>query len=194
MAVSTLVDMRSARSSFVSGLMVVALLGTALVSCSDADADGQAAGSRALPPLGAPLNCDDPIDVVDSVPDEYSAFSDVVALPTGEDQLQRGRSGPDNDLESRRMFSKMGLLVRPGTTFQIHVGPASQGNALIHWGNAGTDDPVGSIAVETCAGDSDTWIVFPGGVWTLDPACVDLLVITDSDQEQLQLPIAADCS
>ena len=176
----------------VRSLLAVSLSCAVVVSCSDSD--GQTATPSGLPSLGAPFNCRAPIDVIDVLPDGYEAFADVVALPDGSDVMQGGRSGPDNDLGSRRAFSKMGLLIRPGTSFQIHVGPVSQGNALIHWGNAGNDDPVGSIAVESCSGDPDTWIVFPGGVWTLEPACVELIVLTDVAQEPISLPISTTCS
>jgi len=137
---------------------------------------------------GVPFNCDDAIDVVETLPDNYSAFADAMALPTDVETMQRGRSSTDG-----RRFSKMGLIIRPGTTFQIHVAPTSQGNALIHWGNAGINDPSESIAVESCGGDPETWIAFPGGVWTLEPACVTLLVTTEVEREQLELPISMTC-
>lgn len=145
--------------------------------------------------LGAPFNCDDPIDsVVGSPPAGYQTSVGVVALPDGDEQLQRGRTGMDNDADSRRRFSKMGLglLVRPGSSFELHVGPRSQGNALIHWGNAGTDDPVGSLSID-CDGDPERWLVYPGGVWTLEPECVQLLIRIADDTDEINLPIDTTC-
>ncbi len=171
--------------------LLIAVLMIVLASCSDSET--QSVERSELPPLGAPFNCEDPPFVVDSLPVNFSEFAGVMALPNAVDKMQRGRSGPDNDLDSRRAFSKMGLFVRPGLTFQIHVGAGSQGNALIHWGNAGSDDPVSSIAVGGCEGDDGTWLGYPGGVWTLDPACVELLVATVDERAQVLLPIGASC-
>ena len=97
------------------------LLGITAVACTSTDAD-----TNNLPPLGDSFNCDDPIDVLQQPPDAYTTVADVVALPVTGDRPQGGRVGPDNDAGSRRAFSKMGLLVRPATTFQIHVAPSSQ--------------------------------------------------------------------
>lgn len=147
-----------------------------------------------LPPLGASFNCDDPIDAVEDPPGSYMTVADVVALPGTGDMLQRGRVGPDNDAGSRRSFSKMGLLLRPATTFQIHVAPDSQRNALIQWGNVDANEPVGSIAVASCPGDTNDWLVYPGGVWTLEPACVELVVLTTETAETVRLPLGAPCT
>ena len=147
-----------------------------------------------LPPLGDSFNCDDPIDVMKELPASYVTVADVVALPGAGDVLQRGHAGPDDDAGSRRAFSKVGLLLRPATTFQIHVAPDSQRNALIQWGNVDANVPVGSIAVAACPGDTNDWIVYPGGVWTLDPACVELVVLTAKGAETVRLPVGAPCA
>ena len=172
-----------------TGWRLVATL--ALVAAGAACSSGDE--SSDLPPLGDPFNCEDPIEVLNELPDSYSTVADVIALPGTGDILQRGRSGPDNDLESRRAFSKMGLLIRPGTMFQIHVAPDSQRNALIEWGNV-NNAPVSSISVASCPGDANQWLVYPGGVWTLDPTCVELVVLTADASETIRLPIGVPCS
>ena len=146
-----------------------------------------------LPQLGKPFNCDDPIDAVAKLPDSYVIVADVVALPDASDLLQREPVRPDNDANFSRAFSKMGLLLRPASTFQIHVAPDSQQNALIEWGNVDAEEPVASIAVGSCSGDTDEWLVYPGGVWTLEPACVELVVVTAQTSEIVRLPLAAPC-
>ncbi|MEQ1874335.1 MAG: hypothetical protein ABL953_11460 [Ilumatobacteraceae bacterium] len=148
--------------------------------------------SSDLTPLGAPFICDEPIDVLQEVPETYVSVADVVALPGDGEVLQRGRTGTDYDPESLYTFSKMGLLIRPGATFQIHVAPDSLGNALIEW-NIEDEHLVGSIAVSSCPGDPSVWLAYPGGVWTLEPACVELIVITADATGTIRLPVGVAC-
>lgn len=162
----------------------VILLALGAVACSDDEAE--------LPPLGAPFDCTDPIDVLDDVPDGYREFGGVVALPQG-DQLQLGGSGMESDVGSSRRFAKFGLLIRPQEDFQLHVGPESQYNALIDWGNTVADRPAGSLAFSGCPGEPDTWLVYPGGVWLYEPSCTDLVVITAKAAETFSLPVGAEC-
>ena len=164
--------------------MPVVLLALGAVGCGDDES--------ALPPLGAPFDCAEPIDVLDDLPDGYREFGGVVALPQGE-QLQLGRSGMDFDLGSSRRFAKFGLLIRPQADFQMHVGPESQFNALIDWGNTADGRPAGSLAFSSCPGDSDTWLVYPGGVWLYEPSCTELVVITTKTSAALRLPGGAEC-
>lgn len=168
-------------------------------ACSSGDDD------PSLPALGSSFSCGDPIGAFDDLPDDYRSVSEVVAFPTA-DLLQRGRIGPDNDPGSARAFSKFGLVVRAGAVFQIHVAGDSQANALVHWGNTGPDDPVSSISVGGCEGSCDSlvqpgcpagddwdWVVYPGGVWTLEPACVSLVVLTGSETAVVDLPVGERC-
>lgn len=37
------------------------------------------------------------------------------------------------------------------------------------------------------------WLVYAGGVWILEPGCVNLMVVTASGQAELDLPIGANC-
>jgi len=164
----------------VAGLVVGALV---IGACSSS---GQEVGI-----LGAELDCANSIDTVAELPTDYVELAGVVALPDLETH-QLGRRGPDGDPDSSRRFAKMGLLICPDTTFELHVGPGSQGNALIGWGNVGDPGPVGSLSVDGCTWDA-AWSVFAGGVWVLEPDCVNLLVVTASGQTELDLPIGASC-
>jgi len=167
---------------------------TILVAAGSACSGTGDVSSSSLPPLSATFSCEAPIDVVGEPPASYSIIADVVALPGADDVLQRGRIGPDNDAGSRRAFSKMGLPVRPSTTFQIHVAPDRQPNTLIQWVNVGENEPVGSIAVDSCTGDVDEWLVYPGGAWTLGPACVELIVLTAEATDEVRLPLGVACT
>ena len=146
-----------------------------------------------VPLLGRPFNCDEPIDVLTKLPDSYVIVAGVVALPGASDILQRSPVVLEGDPNFPRAFSKMGLLLRPATTFQISVAPDSRQNALIGWGTNDPEEAVGSIAVGSCSGDTHEWLVYPGGVWTLDPACVELLIVTEQASEIVRLPLDAPC-
>lgn len=178
--------------------LLLAVVGAGCTSADDASEPG-------LPTLGAPFSCGEPIDAFDDLPEGYRAVGEVVAFPT-EELLQRGRTGPDNDPGSARSFSKLGLVVRAGAVFQIHVAGDSQANALLHWGNTGPNDPVSSIAVPGCEGTCDSlvqpgcpdgedrdWVVYPGGLWTLEPACVSLIVLTGAERAVVDLPAGERC-
>ncbi len=176
--------------------LVLALGGVLLVLTPTACASGTGVSAVQRGELGVALDCATSIDTVDGdgmdgLPD-YEVVSDVVALPTGRGHGQ-GRTGTDDDPESARRFSKMGLLVRPGTSFLLHVAGGSQGNASITWG--GMQAPVSSVSVDDCDGPADTWLVFAGGIWVLEPDCVDVLVITDDQVATIRVPIAVpDCT
>ena len=155
--------------------------------------------------LGQSFACDGPIAVVDQLPDDYYPVSDVVAFPS-DDELQRGGLGLDNDPGSARSFSKFGLFVRAGADFQIHVAGDSQANALIGWSNVGLPGPVSSIAVDGCPGSCEStgqpecpagvtgqWAAYPGGIWTLEPSCVSLVILTADTTSTVKLPVGERC-
>jgi hypothetical protein len=77
-------------------------------------------------------------------------------------------------------------------SFELRV-PESQFNALIDWGNTADGRPAGSLAFSSCPGDSDTWLVYPGGVWLYEPSCTELVVITTKTSAALRLPGGAEC-
>ena len=55
------------------------------------------------------------------------------------------------------------------------------------WDNTGSIDPASPLRLQNCQG-SRTWLVYPGGVWTIEPACVTLLVLTDTARPQPMCP------
>lgn len=184
-----------------SVLVTAALSASAFVGCSfGASSDEQAEENSS-----AALDCRDPIDILDVVPDGYEAVADVVALPNAE-VLRRGPNQYESESGKQFSFSKMGLVVRSRATFRIEVADASRGGALLRWGNTGDSEPVASLEVDACAGrclsaeqpgcpegESGEWVVFPGGLWTLEPGCVSLEVVSAGETHELALPIGEAC-
>lgn len=147
------------------------------------------------------FDCLNPIDISDGPPDGYTPILDVVALPSDR-VLQRGRF----DDKIGRTFSKFGLVLRADRAFTLNLAEASQPNALMGWG-AAADPPVASLDFTGCSGvcrtdnqpncplgESGDWVVFPGGVWTVDPACIVLEVIVDGEIDAHRLPVGVECT
>lgn len=181
------------------------LLAAPILALSAACTSAAEQPEQALPPVVAPLDCADPIDALNELPENYRSVGGVVAFPTG-DVLQRGPTTAGDDPESARAFSKFGLVVRAGTAFQMDVGEQSQPNALIGWGTNGVAELVPSITVDRCRGECDPsiqpacpegddwkWVVYPGGMWTLEPACVVLTVTADDETASVELPVGVRC-
>lgn len=43
-------------------------------------------------------------------------------------------------------------------------------------------------------GESGEWVVYPGGVWTTDAACISIEIITDQRTAVAQLPVGTECA
>lgn len=136
------------------------------------------------------FDCTEPIDRLSEPPEGYTATLNVVALPVVE-LHQQGQSQQDEAGVTRR-FSKMGLLIRSDTSFTLRVGEDSRPNAVISWSNTGQPGLVEGLEVDRCPGP-DQWLVYPGGVWVVDPACVTLEVEADGEVESVALPIGERC-
>jgi hypothetical protein len=134
------------------------------------------------------FDCWGPIDAVEAPPDDWSIVLDVIAFPENS-PLQRGRF----DDEIGRHFSKFGLVIRSGSPLQLRIGDTSYPNAVMGWG-VGSSEPVGAIDIEGCqASRSEDWVVYAGGVWTVDPACVEIEVSTSNETLSVDLPIGIAC-
>jgi len=145
------------------------------------------------------LDCSNPIDIVDGPPEGWSAVLDVIAVPD-DLVLQRGRL----DGEIGRSFSKIGLMIRADQALTLSIAEASQPNALMGW-NASAN-PTATIEIDGCAGscttdwqpgcplgESGEWLVYPGGVWTLDPACIEVEIAARGETAIVELAIGAQC-
>jgi hypothetical protein len=101
-------------------------------------------------------------------------FFGKVALPTGR-ALQAGASGESGP--NARLFAKAGLLIKPGTEFELVVSRASRDRLTIGWGGV---PKTARLRVAACDAPANnprgTWIVFAGGYFAPDPACVSVSV------------------
>ena len=70
--------------------------------------------------------------------------------------------------------------------------------------NLGSNPPVVAIDIPGCSGicagddepncplgESGNWIAYPGGVWTIDSACIE--IATDGETTLVELPIGLEC-
>ncbi len=175
--------------------MVVAVAALGLVGCSDSV--GSDDGRDPIPTL----NCVNPIDIMDEPPDGWYTVVDVVAFQDV-DSHQLGRF----DAETGRRFSKFGLVLRADAAFVLKVAEASRPNAVLDWHTLEEADPSTAIAIDGCAGvcefelqpgcplgETGEWVVYPGGVWTVEPACIELEITTDRASETVRLPIGVTC-
>lgn len=141
----------------------------------------------------ATLDCASAIDVVQVVPDGFAVIDEVAALPIGAIH-GLGRSGPDEGGLGEMRFAKMALLVGSNTEFSIEVSDESSTNALIAWSSATSTLPVSSLAAGPCLDrGTDDWLVFAGGVWVLEPACVSLQFATSQGTTEVRLQVGAEC-
>jgi len=104
----------------------------------------------------------------------------VVALPISPryPALQTSLSGDGN--RALRVFAKTGLVIRPGTTFELIV-PARFTNRLsIGWGLPGT--PGRRVVVNSCSSPGGGWLAYVGGHWIDHPACAPVIVRAGSSR------------
>ena len=115
----------------------------------------------------------------------------VVALPAspGYPALQTSLSGAGNG--PLRLFAKTGLLVRPGTTFELIVPAPFTSRLSIGWGTPVT--PSHQVLVGNCAGTGGGWLAYAGGYWIDHPACVPLIVRAGGKQQQVRIGIGTAC-
>lgn len=103
-------------------------------------------------------------------PNDMPIFNEI-ALP--KNALQANESGEQDP--SARWFAKSGLLVAPGANIMIAVPESLMGKASIGWGSPATHAM--ALFISGCPA-GDRWLVFAGGFWVSDPACIPILVHT----------------
>ena len=147
---------------------VVVVVAGASVVASIVDRSGEGRISEAT------LDCSSYIDVVSDLPEGFRVVQEVSAI-NSTIVHQQGRQGTDAAAESALRFTKIALLVRPNQRFQVSVGEGSPETTRVGWSSATSSSPVQRVSVGPCAGDSDRWLVFAGGVWVTEPSCVELV-------------------
>jgi len=178
--------MKKFRTSFAC-VIVLAVVAGACTTGPGANVEDRVDVKRAT------LDCASAIDVVQVVPDGFAVVDVVAALPVS--AIHRlGRSGPDEGGLGEMRFAKMALLVAPNTQFSIDVSDESSTNALIAWSSATSTLPVDSLTAEPCLDrGTEDWLVFAGGVWVLEPACVSLQFTTSQGTTEVRLQVGVEC-
>ena len=147
--------------------------------------------SSATPAAESVLDCGNAIDGNAPVA-PFQVVLGVVALPIspGYPALQTSLSGDGNG--PLRLFAKTGLVIRPGTTFELIV-PARFTNRLsIGWGSPGT--PSHRVVVSNCASmGGGGWLAYAGGYWIDHPACVPIIVRAGGRQQQVHIGVGTAC-
>ena len=149
-------------------------------------------GDRAVLPVFAltvMLPCRDAIDSQASPGAEQMPIFNEVALP--KNVLQANRSG-DAD-PSARLFAKSGLEVASRASFTLSVPDGWMGRVSIGWGNPAIRTM--NLYVPSCGqtGLARPWLVFAGGFWVAEPACVPILVNSGTQQETVEIGIGMAC-
>jgi hypothetical protein len=113
----------------------------------------------------------------------------VVALPVspGYPALQTSLSGDGNG--PLRLFAKTGLVIRPGTTFELIVPARFTSRLSIGWGT-----PSHRVVVSHCVGTGGgRWLAYAGGYWIDHPACVPVIVRAGGKQQQVHIGVGTAC-
>lgn len=146
-------------------------------------------GRSASPPTPAGesvLPCSTGIAVSDAQVAPLHVVLGVVALPVspGYPALQTSMTnGP------QRLFAKTGLVIRPGTTFELIVPAPFTSRLSIGW-----DTPSHRVVVSDCASPGRSgWLAYVGGYWIDHPACVAIIVRAGGRQQQVHIGLGTAC-
>lgn len=137
----------------------------------------------------ASLACQNVIASEAEPPAYQSVVFNQVALPLN--ALQVNSSGePDS---TARLFAKAGLDVASGASFELIVPAGWVGHLTIGWGSPAKR--TNHLYVSGCeaTGSQKPWLVFAGGFWVGEPACVPLLVRAGDREQLVQIGVGAAC-
>jgi hypothetical protein len=129
-------------------------------------------------------------------PSDFSVVFDRVALPTSR-ALQANRSGESDP--ARRWLAKTGLFVRGGASFDLVVPDEWRGRLTLGWGGKrGTHLRVpecrASATIDQPSDKVSTlWLVYAGGYWVPEPACVSVVVRAGEAEQTVRIGIGASC-
>jgi hypothetical protein len=115
----------------------------------------------------------------------------VVALPVSPayPALQTSLSGDGSG--APRLFAKTGLVIRPGTTFELIVPAPFADRLRIGWGSPGT--PSHRVMVSNCPNPGGGWLAYAGGYWIDHPACVPIIVRAGGKQQTVHIGLGTPC-
>jgi hypothetical protein len=149
-----------------------------------------AATSSAAPAGGSALACGNYIDANASAA-PLQVVLGVVALPASPRYPALGTSLSGEGDQALRLFAKTGLVIKPGTTFELIV-PAPFAHRLsIGWGLPGM--PSHRVVVNSCPNPGGKWLAYAGGYWIDHPACVPIIVRAGGKQQTVHIGIGTPC-
>jgi hypothetical protein len=124
-------------------------------------------------------------------PASFQVVLGVVALPASPRYaaLQTSLSGSGNG--ALRLFAKTGLIIKPGTTFELIVPARFTARLGIGWGSPGT--PSHRVVVSDCPSAGTGWLGYAGGYWIDHPACVPIIVRTGGKQQRVNIGLGKAC-
>jgi hypothetical protein len=147
----------------------------------------------------AVLPCQDVIASAAAPPSESSVILDAVALPTGRALQANSSNGSD---PREKLFAKDGLFIRRGASFDLLVPEQWRGRLAVDWGSIGK--PTIYLRISGCRPAqrmpsssrwdvSDDWLVYPGGYWVSQAACVSVLVRAEQAEQTVRIGVGASC-
>lgn len=124
---------------------------------------------------------------------------EAVSFPTDEQPfgVRRGAAGSETD---GLTFTKFGLVVHANKEVLLEITDAGGADFALDWGISGEPTVGGSITVGPCVGsdsqskvDDAAWVVFAGGTWLSEPACVTYRVTSKDDSSTHRLGVGTAC-
>ncbi len=120
-----------------------------------------------------------------------SVILGAVALPAFQ-PVAAATSGSTDP--SARLFAKVGLQVRAGTTVELTVPSALTSRARIGWGSGAAPSADVRISCPVGAGASgQPWVTFAGGFYASAPFCLPLIVRTPTATASVTIGIGTSC-
>jgi hypothetical protein len=175
--------------------LVIAALVLPITACSPSTSTVSPTPSDAV----AVLHCEDVIASAAAPPSDASVILDGVALPTGRALQANGSGGSD---PHAKLFAKDGLFIRRGAALDLIVPKELLGRLAVIWGSLGK--PTTQLRVPGCRPSqrmpsssrwdlSDDWLVYPGGYFVTQAACVSLLVRAGQKEQTVRIGVGASC-
>ena len=148
-------------------------------------------------PAVVEVPCSTAIDEVDDIGPSYFAHGSgggFIALPSEgwlpSRTLQLGRLGSAGSEFEDFRFAKFGLVVRRDRVVSLEV-VGSPGEAVLDYVHP--DVPARKLSAGPCRSEHGEWVVFAGGVWVTEPACVELVAASGDERIRVRLAVASAC-
>jgi hypothetical protein len=100
-------------------------------------------------------------------------FLDVVLLPVA--PLGIGREGDIGTPYEGLSFSKIGLAVRANSTVRLEANASGRVDVVMQWVLEDPDHPSNVLIVGPCDAGGAGWLVFAGGFWVSEAACLTVV-------------------